>query len=454
MTRLPFFQQWFQKNKQAIEKDYFDFLRFRSISTEPAFKKEVDRCAEWVSSYLEQSGFDSRLVETPVHPVVVAENSHAGPERPTLLIYGHYDVQPVDPIELWISDPFTPTVREGKIFARGAVDDKGQIFYAMVAMRAWKEKGEPLPINIKFCIEGEEEASSLGLSNILPKIEKSLRADHLLVVDYDAYDENVPAINLGARGMLSMDVSIQGATGDLHSGLYGGIAYNPNRALAELLAKLYDEEGRVTVEGFYEDVKAPTEQERKTFPARYDRAFFTKHFGIEAFGGEKGSTIQEANLFRPVLEINGMAGGYFGPGFKTVIPAKAIAKLSCRLVPGQDPKKIAMAIRSFLEKHCPHGMKLQVDLHLASRAYRGNPDSALSRAVAAASEEVTGHSCRKVLSGASVPIVEPLVRATRAEVVGMGYGLPTDQIHAPNEHFDMRRFEKGFLTVAQAIGML
>lgn len=447
------FAEWVSVHRSQLRDDYFQFLRFRSISTESAFKQEIVACAEWVRDYLSESKFKAELIQTPVHPVVFAEDCHAGPSKPTVLIYGHYDVQPVDPLELWKSDPFTPTERDGKVYARGAVDDKGQIFFAMAALRMLRELG-PLPVNVKFCIEGEEEAASMGFLSVLKKEERRLKADYLLVVDYDSYDEKTPAINLGARGILSMDVSLTGSDGDLHSGMMGGIAYNPNRALVELLAKLYHPDGRVAVDGFYDDVVEPSAEEKQAYPQRTEKVDYTKKFGIHAFGGEQGRTLQEANVFRPVLEINGIGGGYSGPGFKTVIPAKAIAKISCRLVPNQDPEKIGRQITAFLQKHCISGMKLEVKVHAGAAAYRANPYSKLAAAVASASEEVMGRPCQRTLSGASVPIVGPLSAAAKAEAVGMGYGLPTDQIHAPNEHFDLQRLERGLLTVAKALERL
>jgi acetylornithine deacetylase/succinyl-diaminopimelate desuccinylase-like protein len=443
--------KWVETHRKQLQEDYFAFLRFRSISTDPAFKSEVNACAEWVQKYLAESSFHAELLTTPIHPVVFAERRPSDAQLPTVLIYGHYDVQPVDPIELWESDPFEPTVRDGKVFARGAVDDKGQIFFAMAALRYFHDTGKSLPINVKFCIEGEEEAASVGLSKILSKHKTELRADYLLVVDYDSYDEKTPAINLGSRGILSLEVKLIGSKGDLHSGLYGGIAYNPNRALVEMLSALYDADGRVMVDGFYDDVQEPSAQEKQAYPERLSRQDYTSRFGIEAFGGEKGRSIQEANIFRPVLEINGISGGYAGPGFKTVIPAVATAKISCRLVPSQDPEKISRQIELFLRKRLPQGMKIVVEHHLGAPAFRSNPHSALATAVAAASEEVMGRPCQRVLSGASVPITAPLASAIGAEVVGMGYGLPTDQIHAPNEHFDMVRFERGLLTVVKAL---
>lgn len=445
-------QAWFRSNAATLRTDYFQFLRFQSISADPAYRKEMLACAEWLKMYIRKHcGMTAESIDTPGYPLVYAESLQAGPEKPTLLIYGHYDVQPVDPIELWKSDPFEPTERGGQIFARGAVDDKGQIFYAVLAARYFHDAGLQLPINLKFCIEGEEESSSLGLAKALPRLKERLKAQFLLVPDFDQFDAKTPAISLGARGMVSLEVTLTGSNTDLHSGLHGGMAYNPNRALVELLAELWDANGRVQVEGFYDGV---SEKKETGFTFRFDKEKYFKEFGIAALGGEKGRSMEEANCFRPTLEINGLVGGYTGAGIKTVIPAKATAKISCRLVPGQDPDKVSHAVAAFLKKRAVHGMQVDVQLYAGSAAFRGNPDSKLAQAVAQAAEEASSAPCKKVLSGASIPIVSELVKATGAEVVGMGYGLPEDNIHAPNECFDWGRLEKGFLTVARTFELL
>jgi len=285
----------------------------------------------------------------------------------------------------------------------------------------------------------------------LTKTKEALKANSLLVVDFSSYDEKTPAISLGARGIATFTVTLTGSTGDLHSGSLGGIAYNPNRALVELLSKLYDKEGKVAIEGFYDGVVDPSAEEKKSISPAQPHAFYTKSFGIEAFSGEKGRTLQEANVFRPTIEINGLGGGYSGAGFKTVIPAKAVAKLSCRLVPNQDPEKIWHQLEHFLRAHCVKGMHLEVTAHGSGRAFRASADSKLARAVSKAAEKATGVRCENMLAGGSVPIIAELAKAIGAEAVGMGYGLETDQIHAPNEHFDFHRFKLGFLTVAGAM---
>lgn len=455
MSLISHFRQWFKQHREEIQKDYFSFLRFKSISADPIFASEMSACADWLKSYIaENTAMRSEVIGTEGYPLVFAEDLRAGPTAPTVLIYGHYDVQPVDPLELWKSDPFEPTERNGNIYARGAVDDKGQIFYAITAMKAWKEWGRVPPVNIKFCIEGEEESSSTGLSKALSKLKEKLSADSLLVVDFDQYDKETPALSLGARGIVAMEVTLSGSNTDLHSGIHGGMAYNPNKALVQLLSKLWNENGRVQVPGFYDDVIQTTEEERSKFAFRYNEESYMQEFGVGALGGEKGRTLAENNVFLPTLEINGIAGGYAGTGFKTVIPSHATAKISCRIVPNQDPKKLIHQISEFLKKHVVRGMKIKIVDLGGEPAFRGSVDSNLAKAVALASSEVTGKTCKNILCAASIPIVAKMIRELKLDVVGMGYGLATDEIHAPNEHFDMNRFEKGFLTVGRTVELI
>ncbi|PIS01926.1 MAG: peptidase [Chlamydiae bacterium CG10_big_fil_rev_8_21_14_0_10_42_34] len=455
MNLLAELKKWIEVHRKTIRDDYFDFLRFKSISADPAFSKEMFKCSEWLSGYISQkTTMKSELLKTTTFPIVYAEDLSAGPKAATILIYGHYDVQPVDPLDLWKSDPFEPTEREGKIYARGASDNKGQIFYAITAMRAYKELGIQLPVNIKFCIEGEEESSSVGLSVALPNIKEKLKADALLVVDFDQYDPQTAAISLGARGIAAFEVMLTGSNSDLHSGVHGGLAYNPNKALVQLLAKLWDENGKIAVNGFYDDVVETTDEERSQFSFRYDKKSYSKEFGIDAMGGEKGLSLAENNAFRPTLEINGIAGGYAGSGFKTVIPSHAIAKISCRTVPNQDPEKLAKLLTKFLKEHVVSGMKIDVKYLGGEPAFRGSFDSDLANAVRTAASEVVGKPCKNILSGASIPIVAKMKQVLGSDVVGMGYCLPSDDIHAPNENFDMQRFEKGFLTVARTLELL
>ncbi|HSX12865.1 MAG TPA: dipeptidase [Chlamydiales bacterium] len=443
------FKRWFDENFSQIREDYFRFLRFASVSTDESYRPHVMACADFLADYLKKHGFHAEQIPTIGYPIVYAEDCSAGPAAPTILIYGHYDVQPVDPIESWVSPPFEPTERDGKIYARGAVDDKGQIFYACLAAIAWKATRNTLPVNLKFCIEGEEESHSMGLSSALPKLKDRFNADELLIVDFDSASDGTPSVTLGARGCIALEVTLTGSNQDLHSGQMGGIAYNPNRALVQLLAKLWDQNGTVTVPGFYDGVENPSPADLKNYTFSMTEEELKKDFGIVAFANEKGRNLQESNWFRPTLEINGIFGGYSGKGSKTVIPAIATAKITCRLVVNQDALKIGDAIEKFLRQHAPKGMDVQVLQQGGIGAYRSSMNTPLSRAVAKAASDVSGKKSAYVLSGASIPIGAEFVRIMNIPVVGTGYGLSTDRIHAPNEHFDWKRFEKGFLTIAR-----
>lgn len=448
------FKRWYDDHFSQIKEDYFRLLRFASVSTDALYRQNVLDCADFLTEYLKKGGFKAEQIATKGYPIVYAEDLSAGPAASTILIYGHYDVQPVDPLDLWVSPPFEPTERDGKVYARGAVDDKGQIFYACLALIAWKSLGKPLPVNLKFCIEGEEESHSMGLSLALPQLKTKLQSDAILIVDFDSIGDGTPSVTLGARGCIALEVTLTGSNQDLHSGQMGGIAYNPNRALVELLSQLWDANGSVAVPGFYDGVVAPSHEELNNYPFSMKEEALKKEFGIEAFGNEKNRTLKEANWFRPTLDINGLSGGYAGKGSKTVIPAQASAKITCRLVVGQDSEKVSEAIARFLYSKAQQGMHVNVIQQGGIGAYRSPVSSPLAKAIAKASTEVTGKKCEYVVSGASIPIAAEFVRVLGAPAIGMGYGLPGDHIHAPNEHFDMQRFEKGFLTVARAIELL
>lgn len=445
----------FQKHSKQAIQDYFTFLEFPSISSEPAYAPQVLACAHWLADYIKGIGFDVELWKTTGHPTLFASYMHAGPDKPTLLIYNHYDVQPVDPLGEWTSPPFEPTVRNGQAYARGAQDNKGQCFYTIQALKALLARDKKLPINIKLCIEGEEECGSTGLSKILHEKSKALKADYLAIVDLGIPAANRPAVTLGVRGLVTMDIEVQGSHTDMHSGSHGGIVYNPLHAIAELLASLRDHSGKVLVPGFYDDVAGVTPEEKKDLSLAFDAAAYKQTFGAEASGGEKAFSPQERAWLRPTLEINGISGGYSGAGFKTVIPAKAKAKISCRLVPNQDPQKIGHLVAKYLEKRAPEGMKVSVHVHPGGgKAVRTKASSKIVQVFAQAYAEVFKTPCEFIFEGASIPIITELAAASQSEVVLVGLGLPDDSIHAPNEHFGLDRFEQGFLSIARAIELL
>lgn len=444
----------YKQCEETALKDYFKFLSFQSISSEDAYRPQVLACVEWLAQYLREIGLEVQIWETTGHPTIFASYSKAGPTQPTLLIYNHYDVQPVDPVELWHSPPFQPTIKNGEVFARGAQDNKGQCFYTIFALKAMLENNKSLPINIKLCIEGEEECGSNGLSNILTSKQQELSADYLAIVDVGIPGPNIPAVTLGVRGLITMDVEVQGSNIDLHSGSHGGVVFNPIHALAEMLAALRESSGKIAVPGFYEDLVS-VDKEECHLPQSFNIASYEQAFETKATGGEKALSPLERLWLRPTIEINGIVGGYTGTGFKTVIPAIAKAKLSCRLVPNQDPEKIGNLVANFLKARAPDGVTVRVNVHPGGGlAVRAKASSKVVKAFAQAYSEVFQSPCQYIFEGASIPIVTQLAAASKSEVVLIGLGLISDQIHAPNEHFGLDRLEKGFLIISRAIEIL
>jgi acetylornithine deacetylase/succinyl-diaminopimelate desuccinylase-like protein len=447
-------KQWFKEHDQKTMEDFCTFLRFPSISTDPQHEKDSRHTAQWLCDYLESMGMQAELWETPGLPVVFGKHMKAGPDRPTVLIYHHYDVQPVDPLSLWKSGPFEPVIRDNQVFARGACDNKGQCFYSLTALKAFLALAKQIPFNIKVFIEGEEESGGKGTLAALKEKQAELKADHLLIVDFGIPSAGVPAITLGMRGLVALNVECSNASIDLHSGSHGGIALNPNRALLSMLSKIWNENGEIQIPGFYDDLLSLPKELLDRIDMSFDLEEYQKSFGVKAFSNEKGYSLKESNWLRPTLEINGMSGGYAGPGFKTVIPAKAFAKISCRLVPNQDPEKIGKSIERFLKSHAPKGIDVKVELHHGAPAFRSHFDSFIVKTAALAYEEVFGKPCKYLFCGASVPIVVDLAQASQAEVAMIGVGLDSDDIHAPNEHFGLDRFELGFLTIGRILGRL
>ncbi|MCB1180876.1 MAG: dipeptidase [Chlamydiia bacterium] len=457
MSRLTLdeLQEKFTKEKTRLIEDFFTFLRFESIATDPTYKQEVLNCHEWVAQYLLKLGFNVEIWDTENAPVIFATDLRAGPDQPTLLLYNHYDVQPVDPLNLWTTPPFEPTIRDEKIYARGASDNKGQCFYTLFALKTLVDHYGYLPINIKYVIEGEEESGSAGLFNLLEEKKDQLKAEHLLIIDSGIEKENEPAITLGTRGICCLSVTLTGSKTDLHSGMCGGMAYNPNRALVEILASLKDDTGTVTIPSFYDEVAKMPPHERSEIDFNFDEEVFHHNFGFKPTGMERGVSPLEANWLRPTLEINGISGGYAGPGFKTVIPAKANAKISCRLVPYQDPVRIAALVESAILAKLPEGISAQIEI-LPGRgpASRTNPQSTIAKVMAQSYTNVFNKPCKRILLGGSIPIAADLATVSGAEMLCIGVALPTDRIHAPDEHFSISALKKGFLILAHAIELL
>ncbi len=451
MEQTSKLQLWYKKHKEKILEDYLRFLQFQSVGTDSKYSSQMLSCADWVMNYCKDIGLDSYLIKTHKYPIVFAKNNQK-PNAHTLLIYGHYDVQPIDPIELWNSDPFEPEIRDNKVYARGAADDKGQIFYTMVAIRALIEILGELPINIKLCIEGEEECGSIGLLEVMEQEKQTFSCDSLLVVDVGIPDVNTPAITLGARGLIQMEIEISNAKQDLHSGVHGGIVYSANRAMTEVLSKLWDDNNRIQIPNFYDDVCSVSKQEFDT--DSFDLQNYLKAFGVRVTAVEKGFDPQAANWILPSLEINGIYGGYLGEGVKTIIPAVAHAKLSCRIVPNQSPEKVIQQIKAFLSDNIPKGMDFKIKTHSSSYPIVGNSTSKLAKASMQAYSEVYNKECKKILTGSSIPIIWTMTQKLKCDVLLIGVGIAEDDIHSPNEHFGLDRFEKGFLIISKIIDKL
>lgn len=454
-SQIEEFNRIFDAHKNEIQDNFFTFLKFESIGAEPEYTEQTRSCAEWLCTYLSNVGLTSEIIQTPGHPLVFAEWNKAGSNAPTLLIYGHYDVQPVDPIELWTSPPFIPTIKDGNVYARGAQDDKGQIFYTISAIASLLKEKKTLPVNIKMCIEGEEENGSAGFQSVLSSLSDKLKADYLVVVDIGFNSISRPTVTVGTRGLVAMSLEVVGSNTDLHSGSHGGVAFNPNHALIQMLNSIRNVDGKITIKGFYDDVVVPNKSEFAKFDCSFDEVEYEQFTGAKPVGGEKEFSPFESKCTRPTVEINGISGGYAGNGFKTVIPSRACAKISARLVPNQDPDKIANLISEHLISQAPNGISANVTIHKGTgKPLRTSTDSKIVKAASQAFADVTGEHCRLALHGASIPISPSLAAASGAELVLIGYGLPSDMIHAPNENFGLDRFKMGFVTICRLLDLI
>lgn len=441
------FEDWYENHQERVLRDFFTFLRFPSISTNRKYEQDVRRTASWLSEYMKKMGLEVDLWETSNFPIVFGSYLKAGPARPTLLIYHHYDVQPTDPLDLWDNDPFEPIIKKNSVYARGSSDNKGQCFYSLTALKAYLELSSQIDINIKIVIEGEEESGSKGIKGILNAKKEELKADYLIIGDAGISNIESPAVTLGMRGISSLEIECKNSFIDLHSGIHGGIALNPNRVLATLIANMWEPSGKVAIPHFYDHVQFPIKKWADSLDMTFDQDLYTKEFGVHAFSNEKGYSLQESNWLRPSLEVNGMWGGYIEAGFKTVIPSKASVKISCRLVPNQDPQKIIQNIVEYFKKNAPPGMEISVKIGEGCKAFCCFPDSVIAKIAVLAYEEVFKKPCKYISFGATIPIIPDLVAASSAEAILIGVALGTDNIHAPNEHFSMDCFKLGFLVM-------
>lgn len=442
--------EYINSRKDEYIEELKAFLRIPSISTLQENKKDMGDAAEFVASKLNVAGIENiKIIETGGHPLVYGDWLHAS-GKPTVLIYGHYDVQPVDPIDLWESPPFEPVIKDGKIFARGATDDKGQMFVHIKSVEAFFKTVGKLPVNVKFLIEGEEEIGSHALNEYVNKNADLLKCDCVLISDTSLFAPGIPTLTYGLRGLSYLELEVTGPNKDLHSGSFGGAVDNPVNVLAEIISKLKNKDGKIIIPGFYDDVLKLTKKERANFNALpFSSKKFAASLGVSKLKGEKGYSVFEQLWARPTLDCNGILGGFTGSGAKTVLPSRAMAKISMRLVPNQDPKRISKLFINYIKKIAPKTVKVDIkDLHGAYPVV--SPlDSKATIAAAEALSKVFGKKTVFMREGGSIPIVVVFSKKLKVPVVLMGFGLNSENLHSPNEHFNLKHFQLGILTSAE-----
>jgi acetylornithine deacetylase/succinyl-diaminopimelate desuccinylase-like protein len=428
----------------AFVRQLETFLRIPSVSTDANYARDVLRGAEWLRNELLRIGIrEAALIETPGHPIIFAKHGNDR-SKPTVLCYGHYDVQPPEPYEFWKTPPFEPTLKNGILYARGASDDKGQLFMQVKAVEALLNTKEGLPVNLKFLFEGEEEVGSTNLASFVADHKDLLDADVVLVCDTALFAPDVPSITCALRGLAYVEVELTAASRDLHSGVYGGAVENPANALAKLIADLHDEHHRITIDGFYDDVKDLTPEDREEWARLpFDEDEWKESIGVSEALTEEGYTVLEATTARPTLDVNGIWSGYQGEGAKTVLPARASAKISMRLVPDQKMDDIVEKTRAHFERHTPPTMKLGFKVLHGGSPIVIDTSSAAMKAASDAMETVLGKKPVLTREGGSIPVVADFKNILGLDSILMGFGLYTDAIHSPNEHFGIDRFEQG-----------
>ncbi len=440
-------QAFISANQDRFLAELLDFLRIPSISADPAYAGSVRKAAEWLAAKLQDAGLDKvRLEETAGFPIVYGEKM-VDPSAPTILVYGHYDVQPADPLDLWDSPPFEPVIKNEVIYARGSCDDKGQVFMHVKAFEAMLASGE-LSCNVKFMIEGEEEVGSDHLGIFVEANKELLKADVILISDTAIIANDIPSIDVGLRGLSYMEVSVQGPNRDLHSGVYGGAVANPINILCQMIASMHDEFNHITIPGFYDGVHELSAADRAAMAQTpFDLDAYQKDLGIQSVHGEKGySTIERASI-RPTLDVNGIWGGYTGEGAKTVLPSMAYAKISMRLVPNQSSETITKLFTEHFKAIAPKGVKVTVKPHHGGEAYIMPTDSIAYQAASEALAETFGKDPVPTRGGGSIPIVALFEKELGIKSILMGFGLDSDAIHSPNEHYGLFNFYKGIETI-------
>ena len=440
-------QEFIRQNEKRFIDELIDLLKIPSISADSKYQKDVARAAEFIKTKLEKAGVDKvEISPTKGHPIVYAEKI-IDPKLPTIIVYGHYDVQPVDPLNLWDSPPFEPVIKDGKIYARGSCDDKGQVYMHIKAFEGMV-KTNSLPCNVRFMIEGEEEVGSANLGTWVSENKSRLKGDVILISDTAMIANDTPSIDVGLRGLSYVEVEVTGPDHDLHSGVYGGAVGNPIQILCRMITQMKDENNHITIPGFYDDVVELSAAERKELNAMpFDEKDFMKELGVKATEGEKGFTTIERTGIRPTLELNGIWGGYTGEGSKTVLPSKAYAKISMRLVPNQGSDKITKLFTDHFKKIAPPSVSVKVTPHHGGEPVVTPTDSIAYQAARKAMEETFGKKPIPTRGGGSIPIVALFEKELGLKTVLMGFGLDSDLIHSPNEHYGIFNYMKGIETI-------
>lgn len=438
------FSSYFNTHKERFLEEWKAFLSFASVSADPAYHDQCVSCAEWLSDHLKGLGFHTEIWPSETKPLVYGVLP-GDPSRPTVLFYGHYDVQPVDPLELWESPPFEPALRDGRVYARGAQDNKGQVFFVLKAVECLRASGVSLP-TIKVIIEGEEECESEALSRNLHLWREPLKADVLMVCDTGMVDHGMPTITMGLRGVVALEIRVFGPNVDLHSGIFGGVVLNPLHALSTIVAGMFQEDGSIAIPGFYDGVVelSPTEVERaKSAPLMTDEV--KASLGVPFAGGERALHPSVRRGLRPTIDVNGIGGGYQGVGGKTVIPAYGSVKISSRTVVGQDPAHVLESIKRYVRAACPIGARVEfIEEGIGGRAFKLSAETPVVHAAERAIRREFNRDPLYIWEGATVPIIPALAATSGAEPILVGFGLATDQIHSPNESFSLQQLEEGF----------
>ncbi len=447
MSNTEIWKEYQSENKDRFLSELLELLRIPSVSAKNEHKADMKHCAELIKQRLLDAGAGTAEIHlTDGHPVIYAEKI-IDAEKPTVLVYGHYDVQPAEPLELWHSGPFDPVIKEGKIFARGACDDKGQVYMHIKALETMV-KTNSLSNNIKFIIEGEEEIGSPNLAKFVSTHKDLLKADVVLISDTSMLSMDDPSIDIGVRGLSYIEVEVTGPNRDLHSGVYGGAVANPITILAKMIASCHDEHNHITIPGFYDDVVEATQEERQLMAqAPYDEEAYKSDLGVQELRGESGYSTNERTGIRPTLEINGIWGGYQGEGAKTVLPSKAHAKISARLVPKQSSEIITQKLLDYFKGIAPAGVSVKAEVHHGGEPYMTPIDSIAYKAAAKAIETTFSKKPIPVRGGGSIPICALFEKELDIKIVFLGFGLDSDNLHSPNEKFDLSNFYKGIETI-------